>query len=236
MKKTRILLFAVLTVLFVGCTSNAGETSEESLAANELILKGKQFAKIHNEGLEYIYESTHKLQTRTTEGVSFDFYSAMVDATNSFIAMKVANTRTSPCDMVFVTKEMYDSISIEDIKARMSPKELEYTNFAIENMGEIEPIVQNVAHDSELSENQKFAVICFLTTLEASKEYWEANIDKWIIGEYGMMKTRARFEFDLKTVIGSDAYWGYTGLLQSGMNVYVGGGAAALGSALSCIR
>lgn len=237
MKKKTFLFYAVLSVLLSSCSSNIDETKVDTSSESELILKGKKFARVHNECLDYIYENTHKPQTRATNKVNGDLFSDIVDTANSFIAEKVAKTRTTSDGTMYVTKEMYDSITIEDIKAQMSPIELEYTNMAVENINCIESLINQVAYDApELSDIQKQAVICFLTTLESSLEYWQENIDKWKSDSDVGAQTRGHFEFNWKEVAFADAYWGYTGMLSSGLNIYVGGGAAAVGSAFACLK
>lgn len=38
------------------------------------------------------------------------------------------------------------------------------------------------------------------------------------------------------SVVFADAWWGYQGLMSSGLNPWVGGGAAAVGSACACLH
>ncbi|MCH5310943.1 MAG: hypothetical protein J1E57_03160 [Prevotella sp.] len=236
MKKKFFLFFAVLTILLTACSSSYEEVSDNVSTENELIFYGQKFAKVHNECLDYIYESACNLQTRASNRDSIQLTDVIINATNEFVARKCANTRSVFDDTTYVTKEMYDTITIEDIKKQMSPKELEYTNKAIENIHSTESLLKDVAYDPELSDIQKQAVICFLTTLKVSLEYWRENINKWKNSNNVESQTRGHFRFDWKEVAFADAYWGYTGMLSSGMNVYVGGGTAALGSAFACLK
>lgn len=67
-------------------------------------------------------------------------------------------------------------------------------------------------------------MICFITTLKASTEYWDEHLDEWM-ELFNIPRTRG-----WKEVAFADAWWGYQGMISSGLNPWVGGGTAALAS------
>lgn len=97
--------------------------------------------------------------------------------------------------------------------------------------------LQKVASDQNIPEINRMAVICFMTTFDASSEYWNSNSEVWLklVGKPAT-STRVRIEINFREIAFADAWWGYQGLLSSGLNPYVGGGAAAAGSVFACLR
>lgn len=90
-----------------------------------------------------------------------------------------------------------------------------------------------VSNDTNIPENKRAAVICFITTYQASYLYWRENLLKW---DLGLHKNQTRIDAQkVESVLFADAWWGYQGLATSGLNPVVGIGAAGLASGLTAI-
>lgn len=73
-------------------------------------------------------------------------------------------------------------------------------------------------------------MITFITTLQASSEYWEQHLSEW--NElFDKPQTRA----SVKEVAIADAWREYQGLMSSAFNLLVGGGAVALASVCAAL-
>lgn len=232
MKKITTLFLVVMTLCFIACSSESEETQTTSVQSNELITQGRKFANIHNDCLENIYNSLISSKTRSTSTHKFS-KSEVVKAANQYIAQHVSKTRAN-ADENYITEKTYE-ISIEDIREQIPEYELNYIEKILSTDGNNENILKDIINDNKLTISKKKAIICFSTTYNASSEYWQKNIYKWNNNIKKVPVTRA-IRFNWKEVAFADAYWGYTGMLSSGLNVWVGGGAAAVGSALSCLK
>lgn len=232
MKKISIFVMAVLAFCITACSSDSEETQVPALQSNELITQGEKFASIHNDCLASIYSSLISSKTRSS---SFSPVTSqeVVDAANKYIARHMSKTRANTNE-AYVKEESYKT-TIEDIRNQMSSCELMYVNKILSDDKNGDAVLESISKDNNLTEIQKKAVICFATTYKASSEYWQQNIDKWEKNLKNVPSTRA-VRFHWKEVALADAYWGYTGMLSSGLNIWVGGGAAALGSAFACLK
>lgn len=118
----------------------------------------------------------------------------------------------------------------------MSEYETTYVDRVLSNNVNNDKILEEIANDKKLTYPKKRALICFATTYKASSEYWQQNIEKWKKENAKIPSTRSSFKFNVREVATADAYWGYTGMLASGLNWMVGAGAAAVGSAFACLK
>lgn len=226
--KKKIALTSVFVImigaLFSSCT-NENETATPQIESNELINYGMEFASIHNDCLAYICQGLNSAKTRGS--VTTDMEEMVISIANMYIS-KHSSTRTTSEP---ITQDMF-STTIEDIQKVLSPKEKEYIEKALSNQtGSFESLIKEVAFDLDLPEINRQAVICFITTYQASSQYWTEHSSEW---EELLNKPQTRVSF--ASVAFADAWWGYQGLMSSGLNPWVGGGAAAVGSACAFLH
>ena len=234
MRKKYLKLFFVGIILFITACSN--DFINTPLSANEdskLIEYGKTFANIHNEGLDAIYTKlANNIQTRVEKNISQE--KIIEEATDSFINQHSATSRT--VGNTNIDYSIYKTTTINDIKKRMSPKERQYVEAILIDDSEADYLLKAIVNDTTLSVQKRQAVICFITTYKASSEYWDKHYNEWLeLLSTNKEQTRS-IHFNWKEVAIADAYWGYTGMLSSGLNPWVGGGSAAVGSAFACLK
>lgn len=212
----------MIGVLFSSCTNEKETPQSES---NELINYGMEFASIHNDCLAYIYQGLNSAKTRGS--VATDMEEMVLSLANMYIS-KNSSTRTTSEPL---TQNMF-SATIEDIQKKLSPKEKEYIEPILSNQTiDFDNLIKEVALDLDLPEINRQAVICFITTYQASSQYWAEHVSEW---KELISKPQTRVSF--ASVAFADAWWGYQGLMSSGLNPWVGGGAAAVGSACAFLH
>lgn len=220
---------SVIALMLTACTSNS-EEGQTSQVNNELISQGKEFASIHNDCLSSIYQY---LISHKTRSISESLENSTVKAANLYISKHLSPTR-SDTTLAYLKLEDYTK-SIEEIRSEMSPEELFHIDKFISNTNDGDKILEDITKDNKLTEIQKRAVICFITTYNASHEYWQQNLEEWR-NKIGGSPAFKKFRFNWKEVLFADAYWGFEGLRSSGLNGWVGAGSAALGSAFACLK
>lgn len=228
--KTINYVMAVLIIFFTACSSNLEE--HPLLQGNEFVASGKEFAIIHNECLMNIYNSLTSSKTRNSANCGFS-KSDIILVANQYIAQHLSDTRAAT-DSVYISEETFNK-TIDDIRNQMSESELNYVERVLSDAESNNLIIEEIINDGNITDSNKKAIICFVTTYEASSEYWQQNIEEWKNNIANTPTTRS-VEFNWKEVATADAYWGYTGMLSSGLNLWVGGGAAAVGSAFACLK
>lgn len=212
----------MIGVLFSSCTNEKETPQSES---NELINYGMEFASIHNDCLAYIYQGLNSAKTRGS--VATDMEEMVLSLANMYIS-KHSSTRTTSEPL---TQNMF-SATIEDIQKKLSPKEKEYIEPILSNQTiDFDNLIKEVALDLDLPEINRQAVICFITTYQASSQYWAEHVSEW---KELISKPQTRVSF--ASVAFADAWWGYQGVMSSGLNPWVGGGAAAVGSACAFLH
>lgn len=228
MKKHYLFSFIViLTIAFNYACSNEQQFPKQD-SQNELISSGMQLAKIHNECLKKIFND-FELSTRNAidlepEEIKENIIMSINDYLSSINQVQARNTDVNK---IYLTDY---NMTIEEIAKTLSEKEKYYIDKALSHDIQLEILLNQVCADDMMEEDNKQAVIGFITTLEASTEYWNEHLDEWY--EYfGKPQSRA----SLETVAVADAWWAYQGLMSSGLNIIVGGGAAALASACTAI-
>lgn len=229
MKTSIYSVFVCCLVAFAfSCSesSNIGSVIEKS----KFIEQGKELAAIHNECLANIYVDLATLKTRAAISSEEKLKDAIISSVNRTIINCYPETRSSG-EIPEIKMSDLD-ITIDEIKSGLSEKERYYVEAAISLNGSssVENLLIRVDSDKELSNNRKQAVICFITTFEASTEYWDKHMNEWL-ELFDKVQTRA----SLKQVALADAWWGFQGMLMSGMNPIAGGGMAAVASAGTAI-
>lgn len=218
------MVVVVITISFYSCT-NSEETENQVLSKkNELIIKGEEFAEIHNACVAYIFDDLSKIKTRTFS-YEKDIKKLVISSANKYVAAHIS-TRSEIIDISQIYK-----LSIEEIRAQLSEKEIFYINtvLSMNRNSSFETILNNIATDSDISRSNRQALICFITTLKASDNYWDTHLAEWLKA-FNIPQTRR-----WKDVTIADAWWGYQGMLSSGLNPWVGGGAAAVGSVVAAL-
>lgn len=218
-------VFVIMIGAFFSSCTNENETVTPKNNSNELVDYGMEFASMHNDCLAYIHQGLSSAKTRGN--VTTDMKEMVISIANTYISQHCSTRTTSES----ITQDMF-STTIEDIQASLSPKEKEYIEKALSNQTEsFENLIKEVALDLDLPELNRQAVICFITTYQASSQYWAEHSSEW--AEL-LNKPQTRISFG--SVALADAWWGYQGLMSSGLNPWVGGGAAAVGSACACLH
>lgn len=217
--------FVLIMGLSLSSCSNENETTMPQNESNEMISYGMEFASIHNDCLAYIYQELGSAKTRGN--VVIDMEEMVISIANMYISTH-GSTRTTSKPL---TSEMF-SITIEDIQNSLLPKEKEYIEKALScNPNSNEELINEIASDLELPEINRQAVICFITTYQASSQYWAEHSSEWM-----KLVERPTTRVSLASVAFADAWWGYQGLMSSALNPWVGGGAAAVGSACAFLH
>lgn len=220
-----ISIFVLTMGLFFSSCSNESETTIPQNESNEMINYGMEFASIHNDCLAYIYQELGSAKTRGN--VAVDMKEMVISIANMYISTHGSTRSTSEP----LTPEML-STTIEDIQESLLPKEKEYIEKALSCEPELyNELINEIISDLELPEINRQAVICFITTYQASSQYWDEHSSEW---EELIERPATRVSF--ASVVFADAWWGYQGLMSSALNPWVGGGAAAVGSACAFLH
>lgn len=225
-KKTAIVI--LVTIMSVVSCSNKRDSLESNSTHETMIQIGSEFAQIHNECLEDIYHDIKRDSIGYGNRNSVE--NSFLSSANRFINNRSIKSRT---DIAFFELEAsYFKKSIEDIESSISihEKNYIYACLKLDKNEPIEPLLLEISLDKEIDNTNKQAVICFITTLKASREYWDEHANEWSL-MLNMPSSRA----ELGTVAVTDAWWGFQGMLSSGLNPIVGGGTAAVASALAFI-
>jgi len=218
------MVLLLMSVVYA-CTKDS--ENKEQLEVSDIVDTGKTFAMIHNECLASIYDSLAKEnKTRSIDLDTQDFKDHITSLTTKYIKANVPQTRNSNLEIDYSVLDM----STSDIMDNMSEKEIGYINEAMEEGVDIEELMIKVSNDETLQTENKQAVICFISTYQASSEYWKQHIDEWM-NLLGNNTTRAGFHWRNAAI--ADAMFGYQAMLMTGFNIYISGGVAAAGSVLS---
>lgn len=234
MKNLYLLYFAFFLAFLCAC-SDQDKNLVTSNFDQQLITTGWNFAKIHNECIDSAYESiiSNKKLTRSNDNTVRVTSHDVIVAVNNYISRHVAKTRGTE-DSDYVSESDYKGISIEDLRSHMNAKELRYAYAIMDDTSDPELLLQDVLKDNDLDPTKKQAVIAFITTYVSSSQYWQENFDKW--HQLNNEATRTSHIANWKHIAIADAYYGYMGMLASGLNIWVGGGSAAAGSILSALK
>ncbi len=228
MKKSYFYGFVVILTIALNYACSNEQKLPEQNSQNELISLGMQLAEIHNECLEKIFNDFNLSTRNVIELETEEIKERIVTSINDYLSqIGQVQTRNTDVNKVYLTDY---NMTIEEIEKTLSEKEKYYIDKALSHDIQLDALLNQVCADDMMEENNKQAVIGFITTLEASTEYWNEHLDEWY--EYfGKPQSRA----SLEAVAVADAWWAYQGLMSSGLNIIVGGGAAALASACTAI-
>lgn len=199
-----------------------------------------EFGFFHNDVIEDIFVSFPKNQTRGQQVSVAELKTICTDQATVSVISKDSQLLYQPSR---ITIQNISETPIDEIKANMTAADKSMIESIIRQLENGDSIVNIKAfvNASSLPLIKKEASLNFIDTYIASKNYWENNKDAWI--EYidenvEMIRTRSRWydKVSWGQVAFSDAYYGWYGTLSSGCNIYVGAGAAAVGSVFSVLN
>lgn len=229
----QILCVLSLTMAFFSCSQHVEDNSGDVQENSDMVQQAKTFASMHNECLDYIYEDVIKTMTRGASSKDV-VENAVEQSVNDYVSLHMPTTKSEE-DLVKLS-EFY-SITLDQIENQVSEAEMVYISKAItlgpNNISD--DFLRDISIDTNIPANKRAAVICFITTYQASYLYWSENLQDW---DLGFKENQTRIDIDeqkVKSVLFADAWWGYQGLAASGLNPIVGIGAAGLASGLTAI-
>lgn len=213
----------MMIIVAISCSDNSYQSIQEQ-NQSVLMKTGKDLAFNHNECLAKIFNDLTSVKTRAALENDVIVQDMIIASANDYINLNN--------DILCRIDKKDFEISIEEIEASVSKKELFYIKKAI-SMGTnmyFDKLIKDVEADNELDENRKLAVICFITTYDASTEYWNEHLNEWL-----ELMNKPQTRASLSDVAFADAWWGFQGMLMSGLNPIAGGGLAAVASAGTAI-
>lgn len=229
--KTRRIIFVLsvvlilLSIIGISCSQQESALQEaQEQNQSDLIKTGKDFAFTHNECLSHILKDLSKIKTRTTFSNTEELRNIIIKSANNYIAMNNENKhKIENADF---------KITIEEIKNSISVRELFYIEKAIsiKDKESVSTLITKVESDNDIDEDKKLAIICFITTFNASTEYWNKYLGEWF-----QLIDKPQTRASIENIALADAWWGFQGMLMSGLNPIAGGGMAAVASAGTAI-
>lgn len=201
--------------------------------------QSKKFGELHN---ECVGEVLSFLMINTTRSGEFNSSSISDDVLVSI------------CD--YVNRNNGSQLNVEDLKItlshdvpyirqQMSVTELEFVDKAMQfrDSGRSYDYLLYEVGMSDMPEENKEAMMNFISTLSSSSEYWETNRAEWIaymeskvpedqLEEFRISLRRVQWD----AVVFSDAYYGWFATVGTGGNLLVGASIAAAGSICSVLN
>lgn len=229
MKTKRMICIAGATLVLlsiIGISCSQQERTSKTLDPNQsnLIKAGEDFAFSHNACLAYIFSDLTETKTRAISFNSEELRNVIIESANNYIALNNEFEQK--------IKDEDFKITIEEIKHNVSAKELFYIEEAIDTKDKesLYALIEDVESDYGIDEDRKLAIICFITTLDASTQYWNKHLQEWF-----KLINRPQTRASIENIALADAWWGFQGMLMSGLNPIAGGGMAAIASAGAAI-
>lgn len=231
MKKITLLAILSCLYIFTSCEKNSiDNNSEKNL---EIIAKSNEIKKIHREGLDFIFKDLNFRTSSEKSDIKKEFTPEMVASlVNDFIKLKCENENIQYVEDFVVDSEELLSIKVEDVKREMTDKSLYYFDIIMgtspHNIMELKNLQESILKDPLLSEVDKIALHGSISIYLDSYVYWTEffkennipiSITRWLAPQW----------------LVSDTVMGFYGLVGSGGNPIVGGGAAVFASACAVI-
>lgn len=199
----------------------------------EIIAKSNEIKKIHREGLDFIFKDLNFRTSSEKSDIKKEFTPEMVASlVNDFIKLKCENENIQYVEDFVVDSEELLSIKVEDVKREMTDKSLYYFDIIMgtspHNIMELKNLQESILKDPLLSEVDKIALHGSISIYLDSYVYWTEffkennipiSITRWLAPQW----------------LVSDTVMGFYGLVGSGGNPIVGGGAAVFASACAVI-
>lgn len=228
-KFNNLISFSLLATVLLSC-SNGESLKEES--TSELILKGKEFASLHNDCVEYVCSKLKQQKSRTTEENIDELMEYSLELAVDYFSQKDSRTKNEISDDV---KQLLES-SIYDIQGHMNETEMTIINQYLVDDSQPEKWINYVIQDCNLDESKQQALINFICTYSASKEYWQEHNTEWIdITGFEPSSSLSRGSANWGDVAFSDAYYGWWGAVSTG-NVAIAACTSAVGSIASYLN
>lgn len=232
-----MMLLSIAMVVVTGCQNDDTPT----IPGNDE--ESSKFGTFHNEVIKNIFDKLPSSLSRSNDGtvtISAIKEVCVEEATVSVLA-KDAKLQYEPSKMTIAE---VSSQTVESIQNAMSNEDREVVDGIVSliNQGSSLKTIKDFIAQCNLPNNKKEAAYNFLDTYISSKQYWEDNGAEWIdyINANVIVETGSRSSWYDRVSWGnvafSDAYYAWYGTLSSGCNVYVGAGAAAVGSVASVLN
>jgi hypothetical protein len=238
--KSKLLNFLNLSLVGIAMLTIECCQNVDTPTISNVDTEDANFGNFHNEVISNIFDKLPDSQSRSN-GVSIAEIKdvCIEEATESAIAKDQLQYASSK-----ITIQDVSSQTIVSIKNVMSNDDKEVIDGVVSMINQnisIEKIKKYILH-SKLPGNKKDAANNFVDTYFSSKLYWEENGEAWInyINTNVVIGSRSRSSWydDIywDSVAFSDAYYAWYGTLSSGCNLYVGAGAAAVGSVAAVLN
>lgn len=243
------LTLSIATVVFSCANNNEPALPSNTQDKTVLIEKSKQFATFHNECIKNTLSSLSSSQNRQNHITSFSIINSEVYLiTDNYINGKLSRARNT--EVIASYNDTIKNITSHDVTAirnDMTPVEIAFVDHSITlyEKGEALDRLMIDVEQSDLPITNKEAILNFMSTLEASSEYWEAEGEEWIeflennlpeeeLQKFSFYDKKGKIQW--KQVAFADAYYGWFGTVSTGGNLIVGAGAAAAGSIFSALN
>lgn len=252
MKKS--FLFVITLTLAMATIAHSCSSDDETPSpqtnqpTSTLIEKSKLFASLHNECIRKTLSDLNSTTIKSGQITPSLIHSNILIFTDNYISEKhsfLRNTNTNICYIDTIKSITSNGISF--IRNNMSDTEIVYVDqgMTLLETGEPLDLLMIDVEQSKLPEQNKEAILNFLSTLEASSEYWEAEGEEWIeflennlpdeeLQNFTFFDKKGKIQW--KQVAFADAYYGWFGTVSTGGNLIVGAGAAAAGSIFSALN
>lgn len=228
-------IFAIsISIISTGCSNeeNVIDSSDTDLLSNS-----KFAAQQHNECLTYILEGIKSNGTRSSEYSTEKLRELTIEYASAYLCHKQEISRAE-ADKTLETIDFNPDKDINLFYMQMNDMERDFVSRAIEIVSsgsDIESLLVEVSNCS-LPKNHIVSVLNFISTLDASKKYWEVNIESWdaLTDTYTNL-SRSPSADECLQVAAADAYYMWWGSLGTG-NPVSGACIGAVGSALTALN
>lgn len=244
-----VVAFTIVIATIISCSNNDEPimpSADQSTPA--LIEKSKHFASLHNECIRKTLSELNTSFIHSNHITPASIHSNILLIMDSYISEKHTYLRNISTNTCYIdTISSITSTDISFIRESMSDTEIIYIDqgMTLLEAGEPLELLMIDVEQSELPEQNKEAILNFLSTLEASSEYWEQEGDEWIeflennlpeeeLQKFSFFDKKGKIQW--KQIAFADAYYGWFGTVSTGGNLIVGAGAAAAGSIFSALN
>lgn len=237
--RTAIVLIGLL---FVGACLGCSNEKDGSLERSSCdISESKKFGEMHNECVADV------LSFLMTEGVTRSNEFDPSSISDEVLASVCDYVNERSAETVLNIDDLRTSLSydVPYIRRQMSVTELEFVDKALQfrDAGKSYDDLLYEVGMSDMPEENKEAMMNFISTLSSSSEYWETNRAEWVAFMESKVPEEQMDEFRISlrrvqwdVVVFSDAYYGWFATVGTGGNLLVGAGIAAAGSICSVLN
>lgn len=241
MKKTNLkfvplALFGVVMLLLQSCSNETAPAIPEQKESQEA-----NFGTVHNEVAAEILESLISFRSRGDCVTITAVHDACIEKATIATVAKDCNLQYAPTKIQITD---ISAPSVDAIKSTLSISDRSIVNgiMTLVSQKKDPSVIKRYVQNNSITAGQCEAALNFFETYEASVTYWEENKDEWI--EYLNANVASQTQRESKwydkirwgDVAMSDAYYAWYGTVSTGGNIYVGAGAAAVGSVFTVLN